>query len=501
VPTGVELRGNSAVPHHTAAGGSVFMVRYGRGAADAEPTIRLSAGAGLRGIGVWYPENPILNPLPYPWAVRSLGRDCWLTDVNVANAWQAVDFATHPSAGHRIAYLSGVAWSRMLFVGNADGRGWVEDTLFNPHYSERLPPKFPHVAGEPPAEWANRHGIHIRSQNMRRRLEAHVFRDCADERIRGTFVYAAMDGLSFYGRNRARVLMHGTDTAARGVEIEQAEGGDLSCALVQVTPYPTPSGKESAGFHFAPGDAGRSVFRASQLWVDRPSVIAEGKGEARFECANSLSGSVFARSGKLAFEDFRFSSAPNEWLVKSPAATVTARTSGEFPFPAELLPKQPPVDVTLDCTTVRPLENTVARCGGMRGSKDNFCRIEDGALHFHANLVTREYAYYYADIWVGAAPIWPKTKLKYRMRPLDGRSAASGAITFDIAFADGTVMRESGSFPVHDGRPVGEWSEVVLSLRGHVGKTIERLMIRCDHRFAPGVYDALFDDIRIVTAE
>ena len=501
VPTGVELRGNSATPHHTAAGGSVFMVRFGKGDEGGTPFVRLAAGAGLRGLCVWYPESPVYNPDPYPWAVRSLGENCWLADVNVANAWQGVDFMTHPSAGHRIAYLSGVAWKRMLFVGNSSGRGWVEDTLFNPHYSQRLPPKFPTVLGAQPADFPKPGpGYSVQSCRMRKQLEAHVFRDCADERIRGTFVYAAMDGLSFQGRNRAKVLMHGTDTAARGVEIAQAAGGELSCALVQLTPFETMSGKESAGFHFAPDDAGTSVFRASQLWVNKPTVIAEGKGRALFECANSLSGPVYARSGELRFDAFRFSSAQDEWLVKSGAAKVTAEDSGEFPFPEAALPKEPPLDVTIDCEKTRPLENQVAKRGGLRKAKDCFCRVEDGALRFHADLVDPAYAFYYADIWVGKSPIWPKTRLRYRIKPLSELAARGDGVTFDFLFTDGTVMRESGRMVSHAPQKVGEWRDVSLSLRGFVGKTIERIMIRTDHRGAPGVYDVLFDDIRLVTA-
>ena len=206
VPTGVELLDSSAAPHHTAAGGSVLLVRYGKGDENGAPFISLAPKSGLRGVLVWYPENPVLDPEPYPWAVRSLGEDTWLADVCIANAWRGADFATHPSGGHRIAYLSGVAWQKMLVIGNSSRRGWVEETLFNPHYSQRLAFNLPHVDGKPPAECpAGGVNIPVQSWNMRRRLEAHVFTDCADERIRGTFVFAAKDGMAFRGKNRATV--------------------------------------------------------------------------------------------------------------------------------------------------------------------------------------------------------------------------------------------------------------------------------------------------------
>ena len=503
VPAGVELRGNSATPHHTAAGGSVLMVRFGKGEPDATPFIQLAPGAGLRGLCVWYPESPIYNPDPYPWAVRSLGPECWLADVNIANAWRAVDFLTHPSSGHRIAYLSGVAWHTMLQVGNSNGTGWVEDTLFNPHYSQRLPPQLPHVLGKPPPTCPGQGPNYaVQSWLMRKQLEAHVFKDCADERIRGTFVYAAKEGIAFRGRNRARVLMHGSDTIAHGVEIDQAAGSDLSAALVQVTPYETDSGLESAGFHFAPGDAGTSVFRASQLWVPKPSVIAEGRGRATFEMGNSLSGIVDARTGQLSFSRFRFRPNLEEAFKCAPGARLEQTDSGPFELPDSLNPSAPPVDLAIDFRTVRPLENTIARYGGVRGQGAWFARVEGETYHYKAELKDNAYAYVYAEVLKDVAiPVHTRTRLKYRVKPLTANVFGLATIAFDFHFTDGSIMRTSPnpSWPAGNAK-VGEWNDVSLWLSGSIGKTIDRVMLRLDRRHtAAGVYEALFDSIRFVT--
>ena len=334
VPTGVELRGCSAAPHHTVAGGSVLLVMFGKGNEDGQPFISLASGAGVRGLLVWYPENPVLDPVPYPWAVRSLGEDAWMVDMCLANAWRGADFASHPSGGHRISYLSGAAWRQMLAVGNSSRRGWVEETLVNPHYSWRLPGDLPRVEGKPPAKCPPselKSQVNTKVWNVRRRLEAHSFTDCADERIRGTFVYGAKDGIAFRGRNNARIVIHGSDTIARGVELNQDAGGRVSATLVQVTPYETSSGVESAGFHFAPDDKGTAVFRASQLWMKKPSIIAEGDGTGIFEMANSRAGQIIARKGRLGLKDFRISSE----LLKSPAADVRTKRCGDFPMSSD----------------------------------------------------------------------------------------------------------------------------------------------------------------------
>ena len=257
-----------------------------------------------------------------------------MVDVCLANVWRGADFASHPSGGHRISYLSGAAWQQMLAVGNSSRRGWVEETLVNPHYSWRLPEDMPRVEGKPPAKCPPselKSQVNTKVWNVRRRLEAHSFTDCADERIRGTFVYGAKEGIAFRGRNNVRVVIHGSDTVARGVELDQAAGGRVDAALVQVTPYETSSGVESAGFHFAPGDKGMAVFRASQLWMKKPSIIAEGEGMGVFDMANSRAGQVMARRGRLWLKDFRISSE----VAKSTGAYVRTKRYGEFPVSSE----------------------------------------------------------------------------------------------------------------------------------------------------------------------
>ncbi len=157
VPTGVELRGCFDVPHHTVSAGSVLLIYQNQGQEDGAPFVSLRQGSVLRGLTFWYPEQPLKAPVPYPWTVRSLGKHCWLTDVTIGNAWQAVDFATHRSDGHRISYLAGAMFRRGLFVANSKGKGWVEDVQFNPHYAARLPQKLPRLYGDKPGDAGGAH--------------------------------------------------------------------------------------------------------------------------------------------------------------------------------------------------------------------------------------------------------------------------------------------------------------------------------------------------------
>ncbi|MBM3495212.1 MAG: hypothetical protein FJX72_12955 [Armatimonadetes bacterium] len=190
VPSGVELRGSFDVPHHTISGGTVLLATGGKGNEKGAPLLSLKPGSGVRGLTVWYPEQNLTAPAAYPWTIRALGPRCWLTDVTIGNAWQGVDFFTHPSSGHRILYLAGGHLRRGLFVSKSDGGGHVEDVQFNPHYMARLPQGMPQptYAGDP-------FGQIIEFQQAK--LEGLVFGRCKDQQILRTFLYSAVDGLRF----------------------------------------------------------------------------------------------------------------------------------------------------------------------------------------------------------------------------------------------------------------------------------------------------------------
>ena len=284
VPSGVELRGSSDVPHHTQNAGTVLLTTHGAGDEKADPFLSLAPGSGLRGLGIWYPEQPLTEPTAYPWAVRALGPKCWLTDVNLGNAWLGVDFATRRSDGHRLSYVSGGFYKVGVYVGNSESTGWVEDIQFNPHYMLRRPHDLP-VTLRPHA-----HGGEIPVYPaVRSLLRGIAFRDCADEQITGTFLYAAREGLVFSGMVKARVLIHGTDTGCRGIRLSTAEGSDVSVALAQLVPL---GADEEAAIVATQSNAGSATFRATQIWPRNPVLVNRGSGRIVLDQYNSCAGGV-----------------------------------------------------------------------------------------------------------------------------------------------------------------------------------------------------------------
>jgi hypothetical protein len=141
VPAGVELRGSDDVPHRAMhlglAAGTILLAYEGRATAtpESDPAFITLDGAhaGVRGIGIDYPQQPTDSPahiVAYPWTIRGKGTGVYGYAVAFVNAYQGIDFATYPTDGHYLNAINGFVLKTGIKVGNS-GEGWVEDTVFN----------------------------------------------------------------------------------------------------------------------------------------------------------------------------------------------------------------------------------------------------------------------------------------------------------------------------------------------------------------------------------
>lgn len=525
VPPGVELRGCSDVPHHTISAGSVLMIYHGSGEESGQPFTSLEPRAGLRGLTFWYPEQPLKEPVPYPWTVRALGKACWLRDVTIGNAWQGVDFATHRSDGHCISYLAGSMYRRGLFVGNSKGKGWVEHVQFNPHYAARLPQRLPRVYGDKQGD-AGGHIIPF----QREHLEGLVFKDCRDEQLCGTFLYAAYDGIAFRGKCHAQVLMHGTDTGSRSASFEMARGSEVDFALAQLVSL---GDWAKAAVVTLPGNKGTVRLFNSQFWAGPATAVLEG-GTVRMEQFNTLTGPVEVRGGRLEMANGVFDRHLNEHVAvsRSAAADVTGTIFERGPLcvsgdvarvcqrfnssstrPSHMPAADAPVRWASSFESGEPdaVRDTVAqRGGGIRKVSGNRCGAmarDDAhgggrAILFQGLSDDPAYSFVYHVVTGQPLFVMPDTVLTYWHKPLNGQGRATG---IDLLFSDGRVLRESG-LRDGDGRgvnpgamkgPVGSWTKIVVPLGKYAGQTIVSVMAAYDSRKGGGAFEALFDDLSI----
>ena len=216
VPSGVELRGVYNVPTHSVTRGSVIKTAFGKGNADGEPFIKLESGSGINGVSFYYPEQNYTNFIPYPYTVQSLGENCWAINAVLINSYKGMDFATNPSDGHYIQYVSGAPLVTGLYVGNNSSNGWVENCQFNPHYWKRA------TLDSKPQESGDEFNNVI---NLT--LDAFVFGDNASEHMLGNFAYAGNNLLKFVsqgkGGTNATIIGHGSDGCQNALVVDEAD--------------------------------------------------------------------------------------------------------------------------------------------------------------------------------------------------------------------------------------------------------------------------------------
>lgn len=527
VPPGVELRGCFDVPHHTQSGGSVLMPVGGQGDENGTPFLTLSGKSGLRGLTIWYPEQNLLDLTPYPWAVRSLGPACWLINVTISNAWQGVDFWTHPSESHYISYLGGAFLKRGLFVSKSAGEGWVVDVQMNPHYGLRLP------SGLPRPEYA-RDTFDAIIDQQRGHLEAMVFGRCAREHIYRTFLYAAYDGIAFRddeGGSNARILMHGTDTGSRCAVLSACGGEGLDFLLAQLVPL----GKYEVGAIIAEDSfTGRARFFTSQMWAGNCSGQFGGPGSVLIQQLNSISGGMTCTTGAFRLENAVFHHALEPHVAIAGACAkaeliANAALSGEFKVEnaigerayslASSVSRRPasfePGNLSTGWETGDPqglMTTLAAEGGGQRGVEAGQCAPAEGtahggtmALRVAGEARDAEHSYIYFALFEEPLRVYSDTQLRYWFLPVN---EAGRFVAVDMFFDDGSTLRDSGTKTIdggnmHPGTPkgaAGEWRQLVAPLGRHAGKTIRRIMAAYDSHGGAGPFEARIDGLEIATA-
>jgi hypothetical protein len=530
VPTGVELRGIWDVPHHTQSDGSTLLALGGRGQADGPPLIQLAPRSGVRGLLVWHPEQDVQQPVPYPWVVRSQGPGCWAVDLTLGNAWQGVDFGSADSTGHDVRYLAGGILRKALWVSRSTGGGWVEDLQLNPHYAGRLPRAMPR-----PTPRGDLGSDLIRWQ--RRYLEGLVFGRCVGEQVRGTFLYAAYDGLSFRddeGGSSALVVIHGSDTVSRPVFLEAAGPGGIEVVAAQLVPL---SDQAVAAFVSDERFVGKAVFHNSQIWAGNVIALLKGRGEVVLNQLNTLSGPLRLAGGRCVLTSPHFTRdlAPAIAIeagceqarvlgALTPGATrvtnaigakgwirANAASVGGLVGPASGLPParfqastgwepgQPRAAENAVATTGGGLKSVSAvRCGPVAGAG----RDGGAALRLAGNADDPAYSFVYCQALPGPLGVAADSRLGYWIRPENERGRAT---CVDLVFSDGTTLRDSPSTTTAGASargagaegPVGEWREVVVPLAHHAGKVITMVMVAYDSRAGGGPFSVLFDDLRL----
>jgi hypothetical protein len=510
IPTGVELRGIWDVPHHTVSQGTVLLA-YEKN--STEPFIALSAGSGIRGLTIWYPEQTMAV---YPWTIQGRGADCWIKDVVTANSWQAVDMATYPTPNHFISYLGGCPLRTGVFVNNATGEGWVENVQFNSHYWNRS-------NGYPNTFAPEATALQTYLQNT---SDAFRFGACANEHLFGNFVYAAKRGLYFSndGPCKATVFLHGSDACAYGAVVESPAGSDLTLINSQLV---VAGANKLAYIYTSASFAGRASFVNTLAWGDQSTQTAgvHGTGRLTLQQLNTQADAVNIFSGTVKLHGLSFGKSFSTQFTIGVSAgvaevygnynpvgfglydagTVKAKTDYNFAKKnttvsyetgfesGEALPAwSNAVYESIDAAAA--VGDTMARC-----------RLElfngTTALHVTAQDKSTLGSKIYFKCASVKIPVFSSSVLAWQVQP---QTELGRSVHVDLLFTDGTrltefspVMNDMSSLSAPHGA-IGAWTTMTCAMpKAASGKTVQTILIGYNRAPDAGAIDAYIDHLSI----
>lgn len=224
IPSGVELRGNWDVQHHTQGGGTALFTNYaGDGAGGGKSLVQIESNAGIRGFNIVQNnlvtgEFDATNPRPTPFLIQGQGPNVYVVNVTIVLGDKGIDLASYNTSGHYVDYFAGVVTRAGIWVGGGAEGGFIRNMQFNPHYGSR-----------PPQE---RQGYPV--VNMMKYVQANCsqlkFADVKNQTIFNNFVYGSVYGIHFLkdaitGKYPGEMIVigHGSDGCTFSLFVEDAD--------------------------------------------------------------------------------------------------------------------------------------------------------------------------------------------------------------------------------------------------------------------------------------
>ncbi len=141
IPAGVTMEGAWRGPHPSQLSRGTTLLAYaGRDQENGDPLITLRAGATLKGVTLYYPEQKVMDIHPYPWAIQGRGQNYNVIDVTIANAYNGIDCGTYPNEGHHLCGVCLCALRRGVLIDQCTDVGRVENIHIHSVYWWRANP-------------------------------------------------------------------------------------------------------------------------------------------------------------------------------------------------------------------------------------------------------------------------------------------------------------------------------------------------------------------------
>lgn len=135
IPVSVTLRGEWKRPtrQDPSVGGTVLMPYGGRGAAEGKPFITVSHSAGIKDLNIWYPEQRLPNPRPYPYTlIQRGGNNATFENLTLVNSYQGIKIGPGSNELHLVRNVYGTPIGNGLWYDSTTDIGRLQTINFSP---------------------------------------------------------------------------------------------------------------------------------------------------------------------------------------------------------------------------------------------------------------------------------------------------------------------------------------------------------------------------------
>ena len=269
VPANVTVEGVWKSPTaKTQRSGTTLLAVEGAGAEAGPAFITLAAGATLKGVSVFYPDQKPEKPVMYPWCVAAAGENVAVIDCLLVNPYQGLDLAGKPSGRYYVRNLYGQPLRRGLSVDKCFDVGRIENVHFGPFWN-----------------WDEKTGIQTWQQQNG---EAFIFARTDWEYVTNTFCFGYGVGYrltkSADGSMNGNLDGIGADASHHAVVIDATQGPSLLISRGQFVSF---TGDKPAHVIVAEAHAGVVQFQNCAFWglANQVARIA-GTGTVSFSNCN-----------------------------------------------------------------------------------------------------------------------------------------------------------------------------------------------------------------------
>lgn len=309
VPANVELKGANDVSTAPLGPGSVLEVYADQGNPTGTPFLQLSAGSGIRGLVIDYPQQVgslVPNFPAYPYAIQGLGSDIYIINIGIRACYNGIDLFTNKCDNHYVDFLAGHVFHNAVRVGSGSTGGRIYNLHFNTiYYANGSESKFGSWPNSPTNDGDPQ--VYLYDYNNVSWME---LGNCQNQTLYNDFIYGANYGLRLLsdGANASGIgLGVGVDGARHSASLEGMGAFGFDLINTQIV-----SLHDSVNSYIvtSPGFTGTANFYSSDFWGNPYNGISLNGGTLNFQVAN------FNQPGQLRWGNVQAGSINlhNSWI-------------------------------------------------------------------------------------------------------------------------------------------------------------------------------------------